>query len=219
MASNLSISCLGDSTTWGDNGTEEGSQSISWVAHIGALLGATDVRNYGVRGSRIAIKPDRDNSFVERWESCDMDTDIILVFGGVNDFNRAVPLGKMGDSDPHTFYGALDTLIAGIMNKYPESILIYCTPCKSTGRTDKNLPPYDVANPAGLYLWDYVAAIREVCDRYSVPVIDLYASSGISPVIPAHRKLYMPDGLHYSPAGYERLARRIAAGVKSIVCI
>ena len=32
----------------------------------------------------------------------------------------------------------------------------------------------------------------EVCDRYSVPVIDLYAQSGISPFLPEHRELYMP---------------------------
>ena len=28
--------------------------------------------------------------------------------------------------------------------------------------------------------------------------------------------LYMPDGLHYSPAGYERLAHRIAAGLTAV---
>lgn len=31
-------------------------------------------------------------------------------------------------------------------------------------------------------------------------MIDLYAQSGISPFLPEHRELYMPDGLHYSPA-------------------
>ena len=50
----------------------------------------------------------------------------------------------------------------------------------------------------------------EMCIR------DRYAQSGISPFLPEHRELYMPDGLHYSPAGYERLAHRIAAGLTAV---
>ena len=64
--------------------------------------------------------------------------------------------------------------------------------------------------------WENIPLRQLLTDRYSVPVIDLYAQSGISPFLPEHRELYMPDGLHYSPAGYERLAHRIAAGLTAV---
>lgn len=213
----LTVACLGDSTTWGDDGTGSGGPAISWTAHLAALTGAAEVRNFGVKGSRIGIKSDRADSFVERWEGYDLDADVIIVFGGVNDFCRAVPLGAMGDTDPHTFYGALDTLVRGIAGRYPQARLVFMTPCKTTGRADKGLPGFETPNAAGEVEAAYAAAMRAVCERYAVPVIDLFASSGISPLLPEHRARYMPDGLHYSPEGYERLARRIAAGLAAVV--
>lgn len=90
------------------------------------------------------------------------------------------------------------------------------TPCKTSGKHEKDIPASDELNHLGLTQVAYVKAMLEVCDRYSVPVIDLYAQSGISPFLPEHRELYMPDGLHYSPAGYERLAQRIAAGLTAV---
>ena len=91
------------------------------------------------------------------------------------------------------------------------------TPCKTSGIVAKDIPGSFAENHLGLTQEPYVAAVREVADYYSLPVIDLYAQSGVSPFLPQHRELYMPDGLHYSPAGYERLALRIAAGLRAVL--
>ena len=64
---------------------------------------------------------------------------------------------------------------------------------------------------------DYVNAIKTVCDYYAMPVIDMYAESGISPFNAKQRKLYMPDGLHYSDEGYARLAERIYKGLMRFI--
>lgn len=215
----LTIACLGDSTTWGDNGTGAGGPAISWTAHLARFMGrdVAEVRNFGVKGSRIAVTDDRADSFIERWEAYDLDADAIVVFGGVNDFCRAVPLGEPGGTDTRTFYGALDVLIRGILGRYPAARLVFMTPCKTTGRADKGLPGFETANAVGECEEAYAQAVRTVCERYAVPVIDLFATSGISPLMPEHREHYMPDGLHYSPAGYERLARRIAAGLRALL--
>ena len=142
--------------------------------------------------------------------------DVYVVFGGVNDFSRNVPLGELGSTDVHEFYGAVDYLIRTITARSPQAKLVFMTPCKTSGKHEKDIPASDEANHLGLTQDAYVRAMLEVCDRYSVPVIDLYAQSGISPFLPEHRELYMPDGLHYSPAGYERLAHRIAAGLAAV---
>ncbi len=213
----LTICCFGDSTTWGDNGCGAGGPAISWTAHLGALLGGADVRNYGVKGSRLAIKADRSDSFVERLDGVEAGADVYLLFGGVNDFSRNVPLGQMGSTDPHEFYGALEFLVRGITRRSPEARLVVMTPCKTSGIAAKDIPGSFEENHLGLTQLPYVEAVREVADRYSLPVIDLYATSGISPFLPEHRQRYMPDGLHYSPEGYERLARRIAAGLRAVL--
>lgn len=215
--SELTICCFGDSTTWGDNGCGGGGPEISWTSHLSALLDGATVKNFGVKGSRLAIKSDRDDSFVERLEVIDADADVYVLFGGVNDFSRNVPLGQMGSTDTHEFYGALDYLVRTIMARSPEARLVVMTPCKTSGIVAKDIPGSFEENHLGLTQEPYVNAVREVADRYSLPVIDLYAGSGISPFLPEHRERYMPDGLHYSPAGYERLARRIAAGLRAIL--
>ena len=190
------VCCFGDSTTWGDNGTGAGGPAISWTSHLGALLGGATVENFGVKGSRIAVKDDRTDSFVERVDGIDEAADIYLVWGGVNDFSRNVPLGVPGEGNKATFYGALEYLLRPITERPP--------------------PASNEPNHLGLTQAPYAQAVRDVCERFSVPIIDLYAASGISPFLPEHRGLYMPDGLHYSPAGYERLAHRIAAGLKAL---
>ena len=215
--SDLTICCFGDSTTWGDNGTGAGGPGISWTSHLGALLDGATVENFGVKGSRLAIKADRDDSFVERLDGIDADADVYVLFGGVNDFSRNVPLGQMGSTDTHEFYGALDYLVRGITARSPEARIVVMTPCKTSGIVAKDIPGSFEENHLGLTQAPYAAAVREVADRYSLPVIDLYAGSGVSPFLPEHRERYMPDGLHYSPAGYERLARRIAAGLRAVL--
>lgn len=117
--SESTICCFGDSTTWGDNGCGAGGNDISWTSHLGALLGGAVVENFGIKGSRIAIKADRTDSFVERLDGIDDAADIYIVFGGVNDFSRNVPLGELGSTDVHEFYGALDYLIRTITARSP----------------------------------------------------------------------------------------------------
>lgn len=215
--SGMTVNCLGDSTTWGDNGTGSGGPAISWTSHLAVLTGAARVRNYGVKGSRIGMKGDRDDSFIERYAAMEPDADAVLLFGGVNDFCREVPLGQPGSDDPYTFYGALDALVRGIVRMMPEARLVLMTPCKTSGVVAKGLPSSFETNGLGLVQADYVRAMRDVADRYALPVIDLYAQSGISPFLPEHHERYMPDGLHCSPAGYARLAHRIAAALRAVL--
>lgn len=211
------VNCLGDSTTWGDNGLETGGNQISWTTQIRDFIPFRAVRNYGQNGSRIAVTPDRDDGFVQRYERMADDADIVLVMGGVNDFQHDVPMGPADSADPRCFTGALRTLVPGLLRKYPDRRLVFLTPMKNDFvHPTKHYPNTFTRNGQGLVQADYAAVIRRVCDFYGVPVLDMFAASGISPFVEEQARRYMPDKLHYSRAGYRRLAARIAGFLRQM---
>ena len=65
-------------------------------------------------------------------------------------------------------------------------------------------------------LIDYVKAIREVAEYYSIPVLDLYSLSGMQPAIDIKRSIYMPDGLHPSDKGARLIAERLYSFLSSL---
>ena len=109
----LKINFLGDSIT-------EGYDSSDMEHCYWGLLQKNDgviARGYGIAGTRIAkqqsmfIDPKWDNYFRTRVDKMDPDTDVIVIFGGVNDHGHGdAHLGKMSDRTDDTFYGALHLL-------------------------------------------------------------------------------------------------------------
>ena len=63
---------------------------------------------------------------------------------------------------------------------------------------------------------DYADAIKETACYYSIPVLDLYSSSGMNPAIKEQEKLYFYDGLHPNDAGYEKLSYKVEAFLKNM---
>ena len=210
-----SVCCFGDSTTYGDNGLGNGtaSTSISWVAHLSELCGFSIVTNKGMNGSHVAVKSSRKDSFVERLSQLTKH-DLFIVMGGLNDFLFGSPLGSLGNGDTSTFYGALEAVVNYIITNFPESQLVVFTPMKVNHAKPSDGSSYGNTfspNSQGLCEADYVKAVKEICDKYSVRVKDMYTESGISPFNDEQKTAYMGDGLHYLDVGYERLAKTAIA--------
>jgi lysophospholipase L1-like esterase len=206
------LNALGDSTTYGDDGSG-GSNSISWVASMQQLNNFGTVVNSGVKGSTIAIQSGRSDSFVERWNSLGS-ADLFAVLGGVNDFNKNIPMGSFLSTDQTTFKGALNVIIKGLLAKFPTSTIVFMTPMKNNKSI--GFTPSYTSNGQGLKQLDYVNAIKETCDYYGLPVLDLYTNSGISPFVTEQANAYMPDLLHYNQAGYLRLATKISSFIEAV---
>lgn len=211
------INFLGDSITEGCR--VEQYENIYWN-RIGRDEGAI-VRGYGVGGTRIARQwvpsedRQKDRDFVSRGREMDDDADIVVVFGGTNDFGQGdAPLGTMVDRTQDTFYGALHTLFTMLIEKYPAATIVMMTPlhrcCEDNLRGD-GCKALNVAP-----LKTYVEIIREVAEYYAVPVLDLFATGGMQPKVPIIKERYMPDGLHPNDAGHAILAKKLAAFLKSI---
>ncbi len=193
----------------------------SFVNRIADSCGAV-CRNYGVGGTKIQQMvyqyehTPKNESFIQRVDRMDEDADIIVVFGGTNDWGEGdAPLGTKSDRDPYTFYGACHTLFSKLINKYPAAEIVVITPLH---RRRENMPEADglrhIQNDAVLV--DYVNIIREVAEYYSLPVLDLWKCGRFQPAEPILKEKYMPDGLHPNDEGHGIIANRIIGFLKTL---
>ena len=115
---NKKIVFLGDSITEGS-----GASSIEnrYTDLIGKMTGAV-CYNHGIGGTRIARQdvksenPLHDLDFLSRVGELEEDADIVVVFGGTNDFGHgAAPFGTFSDRTAYTFYGALHSLYTALI--------------------------------------------------------------------------------------------------------
>lgn len=203
------INFLGDSITEGA-GTSSPDRMFTMLIEreYGAIC-----QNYGIGGTRIARQKTAtvekwDRDFISRVPEMDNDADIVVVFGGTNDFGHGdAPLGTMSDRTPYTFYGALHCLYTALTEKYPGVPVVILTPLH---RSNEDSPKGDnKPEPVGT-LKEYVNIIREVAEYYSFPVLDLYKESGLQPKVPVIQQKYIPDGLHPNDDGNAILAHKIA---------
>ena len=210
------INFLGDSITEG-HGTS-GTDKIFWSL-IAQREGA-ECRGYGVGGTRIARQhtpspePRWDLDFLMRAKDMEKDADVIVVFGGTNDFGHGdAPMGEDTDRTNDTFIGGLHALYRFLIETYPDAKIVVMTPLH---RLNENNPYSDQKpTPVGT-LSDYADNIRRVAEYYSLPVIDLYKISGMQPEIDVIREKFMPDGLHPNDAGHEKLYQTVSAFLKTL---
>ncbi len=209
---------LGDSIT---QGVGASSKENRYTDVFSRNTGAVQC-NYGVSGSRIANQktPYFDNKsaaerhFILRVDDIvETDPDLIVVFGGTNDFGHGdAPLGGFADDGEYSFYGAVHMLIKKLVNKFPYARLMFMTPLHRKEEIRKN----NIYREEYYSLKQYVDAMKEVCAYYSVPILDLYSVSGIQPSIQIQKEIYMPDGLHPSDKGAERIAQLLEGFVKTL---
>ena len=56
---------------------------------------------------------------------------------------------------------------------------------------------------------EFVDAIKEVCRLFSIPVLDMFANSGMPARVWAWCEKYMPDGLHPNDEGQKLIAHKL----------
>ncbi len=210
----LKINFLGDSIT---EGVGTSSKDTVYHAVLKREANLAVARNYGISGTRFALQkgtPERpknktydEKSYSERFERMDDDADVVVVFGGTNDYGHGdAEIGCFSDRTPDTFYGACHYLFSGLIKKYIGKQIIIMTPLHRTGET--TVPEIKGAGNHAI-LKTYVDAIREVAEYYSLPVLDLYAMSGMQPEIEEIKENYIPDGLHPNDNGNAIIARKL----------
>lgn len=209
------INVLGDSIT---EGVGARSEDKAYPVVLAKLTGAK-VNNYGLSCSRITdITSNVSNpaSFIDRMYSMDKTADLIVVFGGTNDFWFGdCPIGNRTDTSVNTFYGALNTMIPYLKTAYPNADIVFITPYQQSKDADETHSyKRSTYNNFGTgTLNQYRIAILDRCQYYGVPVLDLYADYELNTADnrEALEKYgnYLCDGCHLNDAGYNLLARII----------
>lgn len=159
---------------------------------------------YGLGGTRITrdkneVGERRD--FLFRAEFMEK-ADLIVVFGGTNDYGLNSPLRKDA-ADEYTFEGACRALFEKLQKIYSGSAIVVMTPLH---RSDETFSRENTERSTQPKLEDYVNCLRKIAGDFSLPVVDLYRKANIFPVMEDHRRLYCPDGLHPNEAGHEIIA-------------
>ena len=210
------IAFLGDSITEGC-----GTSSIEhtfWNV-LGQKTGA-QVFGYGIGGTRIAPQrvpsdPRADQDFISRVDGMIPDADVVVVFGGTNDYGHGdAPFGTRGDQTSETFCGELHVLFTKLSERYPAAQLVVMTPTHRLSETDSVMNEFGVRRSGNLRA--YVQAIRDAAEDFAVPVLDLFRVSGIQPSVPALREAYMPDGLHPNDAGHAKIADKLIGFLQTL---
>lgn len=222
----------------GDSITEGVGTDKTYHAYLAEWLGITPL-NYGVNGAQT----NNMCLFARRLKDEHPDVDAVFVFGGTNDFNSGVPMGafftekyepvdhdgvvalrrhRAYDLDENTFCGRLNRLFGGIKRNFPAAQVIAMTPIHRGYAIfgPDNVQPDELwANDQGLFIGDYVEAVRRAADLWSIPLIDLYRDSGLLPALDGYSPFFhdaQTDCLHPNARGHERIARTIRAALAAI---
>ena len=219
----LTVNFLGDSITEGT-----GVSNIPENRYDNRLkmaYGLKTTNNYGIGGTRLAHqerpseKPRYDLCFCGRAYNMDLNADLVVVYGGVNDYIHGdAHFGTMEDRTPITFCGAVYFLMNILKSLYPSKPIVFMTPahCNFNGVSDKEVSPRPMKKPDAKPLAEYVKVIKARGVEFGIPVLDLFENLGIDPNNKEEMARYTVDGLHFNDDGQELLARALGNFLTSL---
>ena len=142
----------------------------------------------------------RQEGLINRINEIPEDSNVITIFLGTND---TATLGTLGTTNTSTFYGAVEYCIKTIKEKYPLIPLGVMTPLPCASKNNSS----------------YSKAIKEVCEKYYVPVLDLNKICNINLSSPLYKLNYMPDGLHPNDNLHRDISYRVQSWLENEVLV
>ncbi|MBQ8717595.1 MAG: SGNH/GDSL hydrolase family protein [Clostridia bacterium] len=83
--------------------------------------------NYSMNGSTMAAITGAP-SIAESYSDMVDGADVVILSGGKNDLLSNIPVGVLNTNDPTVYYGAVKTVVDGLMAKYPDAVIVCVTP-------------------------------------------------------------------------------------------
>lgn len=172
--------------------------------------------NYGVGGGTIAYYSSDRHCISRNIPNMSDTADYIILQGGINDCALNVPLGDFvfagntsdwtGQFDDTTFCGAFEKMIQQAILKWKGKKIGFIITYKVHGQI--------------LGFNNYRKKIIGMCEKWSLPYLDLYAMSGLNGMFPEINSLYFKtagDYYHVNEEGYRQfLVPKIEAWMKTL---
>ncbi|MBQ2926981.1 MAG: SGNH/GDSL hydrolase family protein [Oscillospiraceae bacterium] len=130
-----------------------------------------------------------DNNFLNRLEAVpEKDSyDLVVVFGGINDYIQGIPMGEVGGDRTVSFIPAVEYFFDYLVNHFSQAKIAVLSPLRTY-----NLEP----NAAGHVQTEYADYIRQTAQKYCLPVLNLTEESGFRPFNAVFRERWtlVPEG-------------------------
>lgn len=195
------IAFLGDSITAGNGGTltPDGS-GMNYTDFISKYTSA-EIINLGIGGTPFDGN-DNDDAIVYRYGDIPEDTDIIVLFGGINDlFAGSDHFGSLDNPEAGTYCGDIYKTFDQINDQYPDAdvYVVITYPNKM-----EDYKEYTGEN------WQKYADVQiELADEFDFHIIDLYKEGFMDSSDTKVRNAFFKDDIHPDDLGSEVLGRHI----------
>ncbi len=195
-----------------------------WQPYVQSYFGIANGYNRGIGGTTVSNNGQKaslyDGTQIDGWMCGDeriaqmepSNNDFLLILAGHNDWGFNVPIGEIGETlVDSNFKSAYALMLKKVSAKFPSIPIICMTPINGrlhTGGVAQDTPE---KNTLGLTMADYAIAVKDVCQQYGIPCIDLNAESRINVL---NGDKYLQDVIHPNADGWKLVANAVINGMK-----
>lgn len=211
--SQKNIVFIGDSITEGiTSAVDIRGNRISYVSYVDSYLHFNRVLNHGIGGRLFSVYGDEELSLTMNFDQVtNIDSDIIVVFAGINDYLATPPNKRFGDVNNKMstagYCGSVRLFMKQLKEYYGDRDIFFVTMYNNTKKSECTYS--DVEGQPTLN--DYMEVQRKLADEFGFNVIELYNIGFMDCTDKETSDFYLRDGLHPKDNGNIVLGEHIAA--------
>lgn len=194
----------------GDSLTDPNTLGIgvkNYVNYVSERL-ELNTTNLGVGGTGFAKGYSENKAYYQRLSQIPTNTNVVTIFASLNDCFANLPLGTITDTGETTVAGLINKTITEYINNYSNYILGVILPTPWIYNADTQIP-----------YKDYVNLVKSICEKNSIPCLDLFTKSNLYPDNVNFKEKYFnnADGVHPNTEGHKRFSAQIVNFITRIL--
>ena len=213
--SGKTIVFVGDSITEGiTSAIDQNGNFISYVTYANSYLRFARVLNHGKGGSMYTRYGGDELSISENFGNVvNVNSDIIVVFAGVNDYLGVAENKRFGSIDDKlttgSYCGAVRYFMSQLQMYYSDREIFFVTMYDINKKSEGKYVDYKGQPTLG----DFMDVQKELAEEFGFKVIDLYGTGFMNCSTKPASDYFLRDGLHPKDSGNIFLGEHIAAEI------